>query len=235
MKIKIDASAEMKEKYIDPVDAAVAAWSEKYPERYNTIEHNTEDGYFNVWVGNFSFFPFQMDDKLTGNWSADYKNVLDYLEDTLVRNLEKCIAEMYVEHDESWVNAIEDTENLLTLSDTWELGFTVETVLGEWAKTDLWHILHDNSRRILSVKLDGKRAKYDYPADVFRRDVRHFIDKNVEKNLKNPGRYASIIASYLYNFWNDDFGIFFGRYDEHEGIIYDDEYREPVENNIATA
>ena len=29
MKIKIDASAEMKEKYIDHVDAAVAAWSKK--------------------------------------------------------------------------------------------------------------------------------------------------------------------------------------------------------------
>ena len=142
---------------------------------------------------------------------------------------------MYVEYDESWDNAIEDTENILALSDTWELGFTVETVLGEWAKTELRRILYDNSWRILSVKLDGKRAKYDYPADNFRSDVRYYINKNVEKTLKNPDRYTSIIADYLYDAWNDDFGIFFDHYDEHEGVIYNDEYRGPVENNIATA
>ena len=79
-----------KENYIDPVDAAVTAWGENYPERYNTIEYYTEDGYFNVWVGEFlSFFPFQMDDKLTGDWDTDYKNVSDYLENALVREIEK--------------------------------------------------------------------------------------------------------------------------------------------------
>ena len=222
-----------KENYIDPVDAAVAAWGENYPERYNTIKYDTDNEYFHVYVGEYYFARY---DKLTGDWATDYHNVLDYLEDTLVSELKRSFAEeMYVEYDEAWANAMEEAENLLALSDAWGLGFTVETFLGEWARTDLWHILYNNTRRILSVELDGKRAKYDYPADDFRNDVRYFINNNVEKTLKNPGRYASIIADYLYDVWNDDFGIFFDHYDEHEGVIYDDEYREPTENNIATA
>ena len=232
MKIKIDASAEMKEKYIDPVDAAVAAWSKKYPERRNTIKYDTDNDHFNVWIGGLFF---QMDGKLTGDWTTDYRNVRDYLDETLGWELKICLNETHVEDYEGWANAMEEAENLLTLSDAWNLGFTVENFLRRWARNNLWEILYHNSRKILSVDLDGKRAKYDYPADNFRRDVRHFIDKNVEKTLKNPDRYASIIADYLYNFWNDDFGIFFDHYDEHEGAIYDDEYREPTENNIATA
>ena len=223
-----------KENYIDPVDAAVAAWGKKYPEKYNTIKYNTENEYFNVWVGEFFF---QMDERLTGDWYDDYENVRDYLEDTLGRELESALEceAGEIEYNETWHEAMEETENYLTLSDAWGFGFTVETFLGEWARTDLWHILYNNTRRILSVELDGKRAKYDYPADDFRNDVRYFINNNVEKTLKNPGRYASIIADYLYDVWNDDFGIFFDHYDEHEGVIYDDEYREPTENNIATA
>ena len=218
-----------KEKYMDPVDAAVAAWGKNYPERYNTIEYNTDNEYFNIYVGEYFFSEYN---KLSGNWAADYRKVREYLEETLVSELKRYYAkEMYVEDTEGWVNAMEEAENLLTLSDAWDLGLTVEHFLRRWARNNLWQILYHHSRRILSVEIDGKSAKYDYPADNFRRDVRHFIDKNVEKNLKNPDRYASIIANYLYDAWNEDFSIFFDHYDEHEGVIYDDEYW----NNIATA
>lgn len=229
----------IKENYIDPVDAAVAAWGEKYPERYNTIEYNTENNYFNVWIGEFFF---QMDEKLTGNWATDYHNVRDYLEDTLERELGSALEceSGEIVYNETWDEALELTENYMTLSDAWELGFTVETFLGEWAENNLKYILSVDSRKIFSVELNGKRLKYDYPADVFRSDVRCYIYKNVEKTLKNPDRYVSIITSYLYDVWNDDFNSLFTldwdyRYDEYEGAIYDDEYQEPTENTIAAA
>lgn len=228
----------IKENYIDPVDAAVAEWGEKNPEKYNTIEYNTENDYFNVWVGEFFF---QMNEKLTGDWYDDYENVLFYLEDTLEWELGRaleCEAGEVV-YDESWDEALELTENYLTLSDAWGLGFTVETFLGEWAENNIDRILSDDWRNLgdpspfrVPVELDGESEKYDYPADDFRSDVRYYINNNVEKTLKNPDRYASIIADYLYGTWNDNFSIFFTgryRYDEYEGAIYDDEYREPTD------
>ena len=228
----------IKENYIDPVDAAVAAWGEKNPEKYNTIEYNTDNEYFNVWVGEFFF---QMDDKLTGDWTTDYRNVRDYLEYTLGWELGgalECEADE-IGYEETWNEALELTENYLTLSDAWDLGFTVETFLGEWVVDNIDHILSDDWRSFgepsnfrVPVELDGKSAKYDYPVDDFRSDVRYYINKNVENMLKNPDRYASIIADYLYDAWGEDFNIFFDRgyhYDEHEGAIYDDEYREPTD------
>ena len=228
----------IKENYIDPVDAAVAEWGEKNPEKYNTIEYDTDNGYFNVWIGEFFF---QMDEKLTGDWTTDYRNVRDYLEDTLGCELGgalECEADE-IGYEETWNEALELTENYLTLSDAWGLGFTVENFLGEWVVDNIDHILSDDwrsfgepSRFRVPVDLDGKRAKYDYPVDDFRSDVRYYINKNVEKMLKNPDRYASIIADYLYDAWDEDFNIFFNRgyhYDEHEGAIYDDEYREPTD------
>ena len=224
--------------YIDPVDAAVATWGKKNPEKYDTIEYNTENDYFNVWIGGFFF---QMDEKLTGDWFDDYENVLFYLEDTLGGELGtalECEAGEIV-YNETWDEALEEAENYLTLSDAWELGFTVETFLGEWAKNNIDRILSDDWRNFgepsnfrVPVELDGKTEKYDYPVDDFRSDVRYYINNNVEKTLKNPDRYASIIANYLYDVWNEDFSIFFTgkyRYDEHEGAIYDDEYHEPTE------
>ena len=228
----------IKENYIDPVDAAVAEWGEKNPEKYNTIEYDTDNEYFNVWIGGLFF---QMDDKLTGDWATDYRNVRDYLEDTLGWELGgalECEADE-IEYEETWNEALELTENYLTLSDAWDLGFTVETFLGEWVVDNIDHILSDDwrsfgepSRFRVPVDLDGKRAKYDYPVDDFRSDVRYYINKNVEKMLKNPDRYASIIADYLYDAWDEDFNIFFNmgyHYDEHEGAIYNDEYREPTD------
>lgn len=228
----------IKENYIDPVDAAVVAWGEKNPEKYDTIEYNTEDGYFNVWIGEFFF---QMDEKLTGDWYDDYENVRDYLEDTLGREFGdalECEASEVV-YNETWDEALEVTEKYMTLSDAWELGFTVETFLGEWAGNNIDRILSDDRRSLgdpspfrVPVDMDGKTEKYDYPVDDFRSDVRYYINNNVEKTLKNPDRYASIIADYLYDVWNEDFSIFFTgryRYDEYEGTIYDDEYQEPTE------
>ena len=228
----------IKENYIDPVDAAVAAWGEKNPEKYNTIEYNTENECFNVWVGEFFF---QMDEKLTGDWATDYRNVREYLEETLGWELGsalECEADE-IEYEETWNEALELTENYMTLSDAWDLGFTVETFLGDWAENNIDRILSDDwrsfgepSRFRVPVEIDGKSAKYDYPVDDFRSDVRYYINKNVEKMLKNPDRYASIIANYLYDAWNEDFSIFFDRgyhYDEYEGAIYDDEYREPTD------
>ena len=228
----------IKENYIDPVDAAVAAWGEKNPEKYNTIEYDTDNEYFNVWIGEFFF---HMDEKLTGDWTTDYRNVRDYLEDTLGWELSgalECEADE-IGYEETWNEALELTENYLTLSDAWDLGFTVETFLGEWVVNNIDHILSDDwrsfgepSRFRVPVDLDGKRAKYDYPVDDFRSDVRYYINKNVEKMLKNPDRYASIIADYLYDAWDEDFNIFFNmgyHYDEHEGAIYNDEYREPTD------
>lgn len=228
----------IKEKYIDPVDAAVAAWGEKNPEKYNTIEYNTENDYFNVWIGEFFF---QMDEKLTGDWSTDYRNVRDYLEDTLGWELGgalECETGEII-YNETWDEALELTENYMTLSDAWELGFTVESFLGEWAKNNIDRILSDDWRSLgdpslfrVPVDMDGKSEKYDYPVDDFRSDVRYYINNNVEKTLKNPDRYASIIADYLYDVWNEDFSIFFTgryRYDEYEGAIYDNEYREPTD------
>ena len=228
----------IKENYIDPVDAAVAAWGEKNPEQYNTITYETDNEYFNVWIGGFFF---QMDDKLTGDWATDYRNVRDYLEDTLGCELGgalECEADE-IGYEETWNEALELTENYLTLSDAWDLGFTVENFLGEWVVDNIDHILSDDwrsfgepSRFRVPVDLDGSMAKYDYPVDDFRSDVRYYINKNVEKMLKNPDRYASIIADYLYDAWDEDFNIFFDRgyhYDEHEGAIYNDEYREPTD------
>ena len=224
--------------YIDPVDAAVAAWGKKYPEKYNTIKYNTENEYFNVWVGDFFF---QMDERLTGDWYDDYENVRDYLEDTLEGELESALEceAGEIEYNETWHEALEETENYLTLSDAWGFGFTVETFLGEWAANNIdrilsddWRSFGDPSRFRVPVEMDGKSEKYDYPADDFRSDVRYYINNNVGKTLKNPDRYASIITSYLYDVWNEDFSIFFTgryRYDEYEGVIYDDEYREPTE------
>lgn len=228
----------IKENYIDPVDAAVAAWGEKNPERYDTIEYNTENDYFNVWVGEFFF---QMDDKLTGDWATDYYNVRRYLDDTLASELGsalECEADEVV-YNESWDEALEVTEKYLTLSDAWGLGFTVETFLGEWAANNIdrilsddWRSFGDPSRFRVPVELNGESAKYDYPVDDFKSDVRYYIYNNTEKTLKNPDRYASIIADYLYDVWNEDFNIFFTgryRYDEYEGAIYDNEYHEPTE------
>ena len=228
----------IKENYIDPVDAAVAAWGEKNPEKYDTIEYNTENEYFNVWIGEFFF---QMDDKLTGDWATDYHDVREYLEETLGYELGsalECEAGEVV-YNESWDETLELTENYMTLSDAWELGFTVETFLEEWAKNNIDRILSDDWRNLgdpspfrVPVELDGKTEKYDYPVDDFRSDVRYYINNNVEKTLKNPDRYTSIIANYLYDAWNEDFSIFFTgkyRYDEHEGAIYDNEYHEPTE------
>lgn len=229
----------IKENYIDPADAAVAAWGEKNPEKYNTIEYNTENDYFNVWIGEFFF---HMDDKLTGDWTTDYHNVREYLEETLGWELGsalECEADEII-YNETWDEALKLTENYMALSDAWELGFTVETFLGEWAKNNIdrilsddWRNLGDPSRFRVPVEMDGKTEKYDYPVDDFRSDVRYYINNNVEKTLKNPDRYASIIADYLYDAWNEDFSIFFTgryRYDEYEGVIYDDEYREPTED-----
>ena len=228
----------IRENYIDPVDAAVAAWGEKNPEKYNTIEYDTDNEYFNVCIGEFFF---QMDEKLTGDWATDYRNVRDYLEDTLGWELGgalECEADE-IGYEETWNEALELTENYLTLSDAWDLGFTVETFLGEWVVNNIDHILSDDWRDFgepsnfrVPVELDGKRAKYDYPVDDFRSDVRYYINENVEKMLKNPDRYASIIADYLYDAWDEDFNIFFNmgyHYDEHEGVIYNDEYREPTD------
>ena len=228
----------IKENYIDPVDAAVAAWGEKNPEEYNTIEYNTDDEYFNVWVGEFFF---QMDGKLTGDWATDYHNVREYLEDTLGYELGsalECEADEII-YNETWDEALEVAENYMTLSDAWELGFTVETFLKDWAENNIDRILSDDwrnfgdpSRFRVPVELDGKRANYDYPVDDFRGDVRYYINNNVEKTLKNPDRYASIIANYLYDVWNEDFSIFFTgryRYDEDEGAIYDNEHHEPTD------
>ena len=228
----------IKENYIDPVDSAVAAWGEKNPEKYDTIEYYTENEYFNVWIGEFFF---QMDEKLTGDWATDYYNVLDYLEDTLGWELGgalECEADEII-YNESWDEALEVAEKYMTLSDAWELGFTVETFLGEWAENNIDRILSDDWRSLgdpspfrIPVELDGESAKYDYPVDDFRSDVRYYINNNVEKTLKNPDRYASIIADYLYDAWNENFSIFFTgryRYDEHEGAIYDNEYHEPTE------
>ena len=234
----------IKENYIDPVDAAVAAWGEKNPEKYDTITYDTDNEYFNVWIGGFFL---QMDDKLTGDWTTDYRNVRDYLDETLGWELGSALERKADEigYEETWNEALELAENYLTLSDAWDLGFTVETFLGDWAENNIDHILSDDWRDFgepspfrVPVEIDGKSAKYDYPVDDFRSDVRYYINKNVEKMLKNPDRYASIIADYLYDAWDEDFNIFFDRgyhYDEHEGAIYDDEYREPTENNIATA
>lgn len=226
----------IKENYIDPVDAAVAAWGEKNPEKYNTIEYNTENEYFNVWVGEFFF---QMDDKLTGDWATDYYNVRRYLEKTLERGLGSCLEGGEIEYNESWDEALTVAENYMTLSDAWDLGFTVETFLGEWAENNIDRILSDDWRNFgdpspfrVPVELDGESAKYDYPVDDFRSDVRYYINTIVEKTLKNPDRYASIIADYLYDTWNENFSIFFTgryRYDEYEGAIYDDEHHEPTE------
>ena len=228
----------IKENYIDPVDAAVAAWGENNPEKYNTIEYNTNNDYFNVWVGEFFF---QMDDELTGDWATDYYNVRRYLEDTLGYKLGsalECEADEII-YNESWDEALTVAENYMTLSDAWDLGFTVETFLGEWAKNNIdrilsepWRSFGDPSPFRVPVELNGESAKYDYPVDDFRSDVRYYINNNVEKTLKNPDRYASIIADYLYDAWNENFSIFFtGRchYDEYEGAIYDDEYHEPTE------
>ena len=228
----------IKENYIDPVDAAVAAWGEEYPERYDTITYDTDNGYFNVWIGGFFF---QMDDELTGDWATDYRNVREYLEETLGWELGsalECEADE-IEYEETWNDALELAEYYMTLSDAWELGFTVETFLGDWAGYNIRRILSDDWRDFgepsnfrVPVELDGKSAKYDYPVDDFRSDVRYYINKNVEKTLKNPDRYASIIANYLYDAWNEDFSIFFDgdyHYDEHEGVIYNDEYREPTD------
>ena len=228
----------IKENFIDPVDAAVAAWGEKNPERYNTIEYDTDNDYFNVWIGGFFF---QMDDKLTGDWATVYRNVREYLEETLGWELGSALEceDDEIEYEETWNDALERTENYMTLSDAWELGFAVKTFLGDWAKNNVDRILSDDWRNFgdpspfrVPVDMDGKRAKYDYPVDDFRSDVRYYINKNVEKTLKNPDRYASIIADYLYDAWNEDFSIFFDRgyhYDEHEGAIYNDEYREPTD------
>lgn len=228
----------IKANYTDPVDTAVAEWGKNYPEKYNTIEYNTDNEYFNVWIGEFFF---QMDDKLTGNWWDDYENVLFYLEDTLGGELGsalECEAGEVV-YNETWDEALELTEKYMTLSDAWGLGFTVETFLGEWAENNIDRILSDDWRSLgdpspfrIPVELDGKTEKYDYPVDDFRSDVRYYINNNVEKTLKNPDRYASIIANYLYDVWNEDFSIFFTgryRYDEYEGAIYDNEYREPTD------
>ena len=228
----------IKENYIDPVDAAVAAWGEKNPEKYNTIEYDTDNEYLNVWIGGFFF---QMDDELTGDWATDYRNVREYLEETLGWELGSALEceAGEIQYEETWNDALELTENYMTLSDAWELGFTVKTFLGDWAENNIdrilsddWRSFGDPSRFRVPVDMDGKRAKYDYPVDDFRSDVRYYINKNVEKTLKNPDRYASIIANYLYDMWNDNFSIFFTgryRYDEYEGAIYDDEYREPTE------
>lgn len=212
--------------------------AKKNPEKYDTIEYDTDNEYFNVWIGGFFF---QMDEKLTGNWYDDNRHVRDYLEDTLGWELGtalECEAGEVV-YNETWDEALELTENYMTLSDAWGLGFTVETFLGEWAGnnidrilSDNWRSLGDPSRFKVPVEMDGKTEKYDYPVDDFRSDVRYYINNNVEKTLKNPDRYASIIADYLYDVWNEDFSIFFTgrcRYDEYEGAIYDNEYREPTD------
>ena len=195
----------IKENYIDPVDAAVADWGEKNPERYDTITYDTDNGYFNVWIGEFFF---QMDDELTGDWATDYRSVREYLEDDLGWELGsalECEADE-IEYEETWNDALELAEYYMTLSDAWDLGFTVKTFLGDWAGYNIRRILSDDWRDFgepsnfrVPVELDGKSAKYDYPVDDFRSDVRYYINKNVEKTLKNPDRYASIIADYLYD------------------------------------
>ena len=228
----------IKENFRDPVDTAVARWAEKNAERFETIKYNTDNGYFNVWIG--SFF-FQMDEKLTGDWDTDYRNAADYLENTLPYEIGGALETAEIDIDEVWDDALVMTENYLTLSDAWGLGFRVDDFLEKWAEYNIKHILAEPWRYMdeprdfeIPVEMDGKSAKYDYPAADFENDVRIYLDGYVETAIKDDYYYASIIASYLYDVWNGDFSIFFeGRYhyDEWEGAIYDDEYKEPTDED----
>ena len=238
----------IKENFRDPVDVAFNHWADKTASPYGgtspaeTMTYNTENGYLNVWVD--AYF-FQMDEKLTGDWDTDYRNASDFFEN-LSYNLGGALEGTSVETDECWDDAVLRAVNLSTLSDVWGLDFDVETFLGEWLDENLRHIVSDDCRGFfepapfrISVCLDGKSAKYDYPVDDFRFDFVRYLYDIVHDVLDDKTAFGydmnedtDEVVNLMWRKWDKQYEWFLPNgyhYDEDDECVFYDEYEEPTD------